>query len=324
MVKYYCVFCTIITVLIKKRKGVCVLVFTVFLKEANQESLLEVGSKALHLANIINEGVNIPNGFVLKANALKNFMKEHSLHTQVHKAEFIDLFMEAPLPKEIEKEVLSSYEKLKELTGSVDLSVAVRSSSSAEDLKDASFAGQYETILNVCDEEQLLYALKQCWASLFSDRVREYAAQKEISLDAFPMGILIQEMVFPDVSGVIFSLNPITQDPNEIIINASYGVGEAIVSGIVTPDTFIVNKETKSIMKDLGLKEVKILPLNNQIVEVETTPEESDSYCLNDEGILALESVTSKLEEFYEFPVDIEFAIKDDTIFVLQSRPITS
>ncbi|MFJ7679693.1 PEP/pyruvate-binding domain-containing protein [Peribacillus sp. NPDC097284] len=298
--------------------------FTVFLKEANQESLLEVGSKALHLANIINEGVNIPNGFVLKANALKLFMKEHSLQTQVHKEEFIDVFMKAPLPKEIEKEVLSSYEKLKELTGSVDLSVAVRSSSSAEDLKDASFAGQYETILNVCEEEQLLYAVKQCWASLFSDRVREYATQKDISLDAFPMGILIQQMVFPDVAGVIFSLNPITQDPNEIIINASYGLGESIVSGIVTPDTFIVNKETKSIMKDLGLKEVKILPLNNQIIEVETTPEESDSFCLNEKGILALESVTSKLEEFYEFPVDIEFAIKDDMIFVLQSRPITS
>ncbi|MGE7602650.1 PEP/pyruvate-binding domain-containing protein [Peribacillus sp. NPDC097675] len=298
--------------------------FTVFLKDANQESLLEVGSKALHLANVINEGVNIPNGFVLKANALKTFMNEHSLHAQVHKEEFIDVFMEAPLPKDLEKEVLASYEKLKELTGSVDLSVAVRSSSSAEDLEDASFAGQYETILNVCDEEQLLYAVKQCWASLFSDRVREYAAQKDISLDAFPMGILIQQMVFPDVSGVIFSLNPITQDPNEIIINASYGLGESIVSGIVTPDTFIVNKETKSIMKDLGLKEVKILPLNNQIIEVETTPEESDSFCLNEDGILALESVTSNLEEFYEFPVDIEFAIKDDTIFVLQSRPITS
>ena len=278
----------------------------------------------MHLANIINEGVNIPNGFVLKANALKIFMKENSLHAQVHKEEFIDVFMKSPLPKDIEMEVMASYKKLKELTGSVDLSVAVRSSSSAEDLKDASFAGQYETILNVCDEEQLLYAVKQCWASLFSDRVREYAAQKEISLDAFPMGILIQQMVFPDVSGVIFSLNPITQDSNEIIINASYGLGEAIVSGIVTPDTFIVNKETKSIMKDLGLKEVKILPLNNQIVEVETTPEESDSYCLTDDGIVALESVTSKLESFYEFPVDIEFAIKDGVIYVLQSRPITS
>ena len=298
--------------------------FTVFLKEANQESLLEVGSKALHLANIINEGVHIPNGFVLKAGALKRFMKENALHNQVHKEEFIDVFMKAPLPKDIETEVLSSYEKLKELTGSVDLSVAVRSSSSAEDLKDASFAGQYETILNVCEEEQLLYAVKQCWASLFSDRVREYAAQKDISLDAFPMGILIQQMVFPDVSGVIFSLNPITQDTNEIIINASYGLGESIVSGIVTPDTFIVNKETKSIMKDLGLKEVKILPLNNQIIEVETTPEESDSYCLNEEGILSLESVTSKLEGFYGFPVDIEFAIKNDIIFILQSRPITS
>ncbi|MGM9954607.1 MAG: PEP/pyruvate-binding domain-containing protein [Peribacillus sp.] len=298
--------------------------FTVFLKEANQESLLEVGSKALHLANIINEGVHIPNGFVLKAGALKRFMKENALHNQVHKEEFIDVFMKAPLPKDIEKEVLSSYEKLKELTGSKELAVAVRSSSSAEDLKDASFAGQYETILNVCEEEQLLYAVKQCWASLFSDRVREYAAQKDISLDAFPMGILIQQMVYPDVSGVIFSLNPITQDTNEIIINASYGLGEAIVSGIVTPDTFIVNKETKSIMKDLGLKEVKILPINNQIIEVETTPEESDAYCLNEESILSLESVTSKLEAFYEFPVDIEFAIKDDMIFVLQSRPITS
>ncbi|MFJ7849179.1 PEP/pyruvate-binding domain-containing protein [Peribacillus sp. NPDC097206] len=298
--------------------------FTVFLKEANQESLLEVGSKALHLANIINEGVHIPNGFVLKAGALKRFMKENALHNQVHKEEFIDVFMEAPLPKDIEKEVLSSYEKLKELTGSKELAVAVRSSSSAEDLKAASFAGQYETILNVCEEEQLLYAVKQCWASLFSNRVREYAAQKDISLDAFPMGILIQQMVYPDVSGVIFSLNPITQDTNEIIINASYGLGEAIVSGIVTPDTFIVNKETKSIMKDLGLKEVKILPINNQIIEVETTSEESNAYCLNEESILSLESVTSKLEAFYEFPVDIEFAIKDDMIFVLQSRPITS
>lgn len=298
--------------------------FTVFLKEANQESLLEVGSKALHLANIINEGVNIPNGFVLKADALKRFMNVNLLHNQVHEKEFIELFMEAPLPQEIEKEVLSSYEKLKELTGSKELAVAVRSSSSAEDLQDASFAGQYETILNVCDTEQLLYAVKQCWASLFSDRVREYAAQKDISLDAFPMGILIQQMVYPDVSGVIFSLNPITQDTNEVIINASYGLGEAIVSGIVTPDTFIVNKETKSIIEDLGLKEVKILPMNNQIIEVETTAEESNSYCLNEESILSLESVTSKLEGFYNFPVDIEFAIKDDMIFVLQSRPITS
>lgn len=298
--------------------------FTVFLKEAYKESLLDVGSKALHLANIINEGVNIPNGFVLKADALKRFMKENSLLNQVHEEKFIDLFLKAPLPNEIEQEILSSYEKLKELTGSKDLAVAVRSSSSAEDLKDASFAGQYETILNVCDKEQLLYAVKQCWASLFSDRVRDYAALKDISLDAFPMGILIQQMVYPDVAGVIFSLNPITQDTNEVIINASYGLGESIVSGIVTPDTFIVNKETKSIMKDLGLKEVKVLPVDNQIIEVETTAEESNAFCLNEESILSLESVTSKLEKFYEFPVDIEFAIKDDITFVLQSRPITS
>lgn len=306
-----------------RRKGVCFLVFTVFLNKAKQESLLEVGSKAYQLANIINEGVNIPNGFVLKADALKLFMKVNSLHNQVHNKNFIDLFLKAPFPRELEEEIITSYEKLKELT-TTELAVAVRSSSSAEDLKDASFAGQYETILNVCDKDHLLYAVKQCWVSLFSDRVRDYAAQKEISLDAFPMGVLIQQMVYPDVSGVIFSLNPITQDTNEIIINASYGLGEAIVSGIVTPDTFIIHKETKSIMKDLGLKEVKILPVNNQIIEVETTEAECNSFCLNEESILSLATVTSKLEEFYLFPVDIEFAIKDDKIFVLQSRPITA
>src|SRR5690606_4022788 len=127
-----------------------------------------------------------------------------------------------------------------------------------------------------------------------------------------------------DVAGVIFSMNPITDNKDEIIINASYGLGEAIVSGIVTPDTFIVHKQTKSIDKDLGLKEVKVLPVDHTIMEVATTPEECDAYCLDDASILALEEVTAKLEAFYNFPVDIEFAVKDSKPYILQSRPITA
>lgn len=138
---------------------------------------------------------------------------------------------------------------------------------------------------------------------MFSEHARDYAAQRDISLADFQMGILVQQMVYPDVAGVIFSMNPITDSKDEIIINASYGLGEAIVSGIVTPDTFIVHKQTKAIKKDLGLKEVKILPVKNTIIEVETTPEECDAYSLDDASILALEEVTAKLEAFYGFPV---------------------
>lgn len=298
--------------------------FTVFLREANKESILQVGSKALYLAKIINEGVTIPNGFILKADALNKFMTANSLHSHLNHEDFMELFLKAPIPEEVEHELLSSYMKLKEETGDQELAVAVRSSSSAEDLEDASFAGQYDTILNVRDTAQLLDAVKQCWASVFSEHVRDYAAQKDISLEDFPMGILIQQMVYADVAGVIFSLNPITESTDEIIINASYGLGESIVSGIVTPDTFIVHKQTKEIIKDLGLKEVKILPFNNTIIEVETTAAESEAFCMDDESILALESVTQILEEYYSFPVDIEFAIKDGKTYILQSRPITA
>ena len=303
---------------------VYLLMFTVFLREASEESILQVGSKALHLAKIINEEVTIPDGFVIKADALNQFMKENHLHNEMSHEQFVEAFHSAPLPKQIEQEILSSFQQLKAMTGYADLAVAVRSSSSAEDLEDASFAGQYDTILNVRDEQQLLDAVRQCWASVFSEHARDYAAQKSISLEEFPMGILIQQMVYPDVAGVIFSMNPITDSKDEIIINASYGLGEAIVSGIVTPDTYIVNKLTKAIDKDLGLKEVKILPVNNTIMEVETTQEECDAFCLEDESILALEEVTAKLEKFYSFPVDIEFAVKDGKPYVLQSRPITT
>lgn len=295
-----------------------------FLKEASGEPLLQIGSKALHLANVIHKGVTIPDGFVLKANALNYFMKEYKLHDEMSHEQFVKAFEDASIPQQMEQEILNAFEQLKATTGDVNLTVAVRSSSSSEDLEDASFAGQYDTILNVGSAQQLLDAIKQCWASVFSEHARDYAAQRNISLADFPMGILIQQMVYPDVAGVIFSMNPITDSTDEIIINASYGLGEAIVSGIVTPDTFIVHKQTKTIEKDLGLKEVKILPIDHTIMEVETTPEECDAYCLDDATILALEEVTAKLEAFYGFPVDIEFAVKDGKPYILQSRPITA
>ena len=167
--------------------------FTVFLKEASIEPLVQVGSKALHLANIIHEGITIPDGFVLKANALNQFMKDSHLHNEMSHEQFVVAFQNATIPEQMAQEILNAFQQLKVVTGDANLAVAVRSSSSAEDLQDASFAGQYDTILSVRDEQQLLDAVKQCWASVFSEHARNYATQRDISLADFPMGILIQQ-----------------------------------------------------------------------------------------------------------------------------------
>ena len=296
-------------------------VYTVFLRDAIHEPIEQIGSKAMHLSNIIDQAVTIPNGFVIKASALQAFMRVNDLHSS--DASFEQAFHDAALPEEMIAEIMDAFAKLQQLTGDDTLHVAVRSSSSAEDLEDASFAGQYDTILNV-QQQGLVQAVKACWQSVFSAHAASYAQQQNISLDAFPMGVLVQQMVEPDVSGVIFSMNPITESKDELIINASYGLGEAVVSGMVTPDTFIVHKETKAIERDLGLKEMKIIGTDDGLVEITLTEEESDVFCLRDEAVLQLADMTVLLEAFYQYPVDIEFAVKNEQVYVLQSRPVTA
>lgn len=154
-------------------------------------------------------------------------------------------------------ELLSSFQSLRKTYPSV----AVRSSSVAEDLEGASFAGQYETYLNIKTNEEFLQAVKECWSSYFGVRVAEYKEEMDENGEKMPlMAVVVQGLIQSDVSGVIFSENPITGKTNEIMLTASYGLGEAIVSGLVTPDTFIIDKETLSIEKSLGTKELQIVP----------------------------------------------------------------
>ncbi|MDF2962079.1 MAG: PEP/pyruvate binding domain protein [Paenibacillus sp.] len=184
-------------------------------------------------------------------------MADNGLQPDESMSDIETRFVHATVPDEVRSEVVAAYEQLQGAEKRV--AVAVRSSSSAEDLEEASFAGQYETILNVTDLPHLLESLKRCWASLFSARVRGYARQKNIGVNTngFPMGVLVQQMVQADVSGVIFSMNPVTKNRDEMIINASYGLGEAIVSGLVTPDAYYVGKTDRRVRKELGLKEMK-------------------------------------------------------------------
>ncbi|MFA7746208.1 PEP/pyruvate-binding domain-containing protein, partial [Salinicoccus roseus] len=148
---------------------------------------------------------------------------------------------------------------------------AVRSSSASEDLEGASFAGQYETYLNIKTEEEFLGKVKECWASFFSARVSGYKEKMNNDTAEPLMGVVVQGLINSEVSGVIFSRNPVTHDDGELMISASYGLGEAIVSGSVTPDTFIVNKDTFQIEKEIGLKEMYIVSKDEGVTEKETS-----------------------------------------------------
>ncbi|CAG7637843.1 PEP/pyruvate-binding domain-containing protein [Paenibacillus allorhizosphaerae] len=298
--------------------------FTVALNKAGQEPVVRIGSKALQLARLTGRNIAIPGGFVITSEALERFLSYNGIQPGAADNEFEARLLDAAIPDDVQSEVAAAFEHLNEQEGRS--AVAVRSSSSAEDLENASFAGQYETILNVTDLPHLLESLKRCWASLFSARVQGYALQSHIdwNVNDLPMGVLVQRMVQADVSGVVFSMNPVTQNKGEMIINASYGLGEAVVSGLVTPDAYFIEKQSGSIHKELGCKEMKIVAAAKGTVEAETTQEEQNRFCLTDDQVRLLADQTKTIEALYENPVDIEFAVKDGRVYILQVRPVTA
>lgn len=300
--------------------------YTVTLKVASHELKRRIGSKALQLAKLTDKNIRIPDGFIITSDALDRFLFDNGLQQNDTMADIGERFTRASIPDEVQKEVAAAFELLQDGGLDAGSAVAVRSSSSAEDLEEASFAGQYETFLNVTNVSDLLVSLKQCWASLFSAQVREYAMKKNVDwgTEIPPMGVLVQQMVQADVSGVVFSTNPVTQNEEEVVINASYGLGEGIVSGLVTPDTYFVSKTDGCVHKKLGEKETKIVAFGDGTKEVITTDEERNRYCLTDGQIAALVEETRNLEMVFGCPLDIEFALKDGLIYILQARPITA
>ncbi|MFF2878114.1 PEP/pyruvate-binding domain-containing protein [Gottfriedia sp. NPDC057991] len=280
-----------------------------------------IGSKAMNLSKMAILFDHIPDGFILTGEVFKAFLSINNIET-TNNERIQSEILQGEFPDQMKRYILMNFEGLKSNTDTY--AVAVRSSSALEDLRGASFAGQYETILNVRSEEELLHSIKRCWASYFSTYVQEYAKKNQISLSDVKMGVLVQGMVDADVAGVIFSMNPVTFNKQEIIINASYGLGESVVDGLVTPDLFVLNKESELIIKELGLKEIQVIPLETGMEKAEVPPSLQEVFCLEDEKIMALMDITKKIENYYQHPVDIEFAIKNDQLYILQVRPITT
>ena len=205
--------------------------------------------------------------------------------------------------------------------------VAVRSSANAEDLPEMSFAGQQDTYLNIIGEEALFSAVRDCWGSLWTPRAISYRDRMGIPHDEVAMAVVVQVMVTSDVSGILFTANPTTGNREDIIINASFGLGEAIVSGQVTPDTYVFDrKQNKMKETQIGSKEQMIVSDQEDGVLVHEVPKKKRDLPALDEGqVTDLVDLALKSEHhFGDVPQDIEWALKDDVLYLLQSRPITN
>jgi len=311
--------------------------FILWFKEISANDLLLVGGKNASLGEMIKElskkGINIPDGFALTTKAYWHFLKENGLDKKLKEifAKFDpkdieslretgrkarNLILKGNFPEDLEKEIIKAYKKLGEKCGE-NPDVAVRSSGVCEDQPSASFAGQFESFLNIWGEGNLLAAIKRCLASSFGDRVIAYRQEKKISQLKFALSIGIQKMVRSDLasSGVIFTLDTETGFPNVVLINSIWGVGEMIVKGKITPDEFYVFKPTlkqgyKSIIvRNLGRKTKKyIYDKKGGLKEVNVLPNQQLKFSLNDREILQLAQWACLIEEHYKIPQDIEWA----------------
>src|SRR6266566_3613059 len=234
------------------------------------------------------------------------------------------------MPSDIANEVRSAYRDLERKTNSPQVKVAVRSSATSEDLPDASFAGQQDTYLNVKGEDALVHYVQKCWSSLYTPRAIFYREEKGFPHEKVLISVGVQKMVESEVSGVIFTLDPVNGDPSKIIIESSWGLGEALVAGVVRPDRFIVDKGTLQIVhKEIVPKMVEHVPNHETglTMEREVPAERRNAASLGDEQVVELARLARDIEDHYQTPQDVEFAVErsksGQKVYVVQTRPET-
>lgn len=289
-----------------------------------------VGGKGYNLSKMYNLGVKVPNGFVITSEAYDAYVINHQIQEKIinivnseysgnEKTRLIkDLFIKDLISTELEEQILFEFKRMS--SGRV----AVRSSSTVEDLPEMSFAGQYSTYLNV-GEKDLIETIILCWQSLWNERGIEYRNRNNIKSN-FSHAVVVQEMINSKLAGVIFTANPLTGVRNELLVNASYGLGEAIVSGKVNPDQYTIEKASgKIIKKELAVKEILCRNAGNGIEYVPVNAEKKATSSLKQIHIQTIVNESTKVQDYFGAPQDIEFAIDDDDqLYIVQSREITS
>lgn len=296
-----------------------------FIKKFNEikkEDIATAGGKGANLGEMTRAGIPVPPGAVLTAEAYDLFMEANGIDPKDYEnaAEIRKAILSAEIPSEIEQEIRGFNDSL-----GTETRVAVRSSATAEDLEDASFAGQQETYLNVTGIEELLTKVRECYASLWGDRAVKYRKETGYDKQKTSLAVVIQEMIESDVSGVMFTADPAGKREN-VHINASYGLGEAVVSGIVSPDEYICSRAGEIIRSVTGSKEEEIIysKEGKGTVRAAVSKERRDRLTLDAGQVRELVSAGMRIEEHYGHPMDIEWAIRDGRIYILQARSITT
>ena len=294
------------------------------------------GGKGASLGEMTQAGIPVPPGFVILTNAFERFLGETELNEEIqaqlnrvdhHKLETVekashvirDLILNAEIPTDIQDDIKKSFDQLGAQY------VAVRSSATAEDGANASWAGELESFLNTT-RVTLLDNVKLCWSSLFTPRAIFYRIEKGFHKGKVSVAVVVQKMVDSEISGIAFSVHPVTEDPNQLIIEAGYGLGEAIVSGSVTPDNYVVDK------RDWSLTESYIARQERQLVKtegggsewVEVAIDKRELQKLPAEKVIELAKLVVHIEKHYGFPCDIEWAMEGNVLYIVQSRPITT
>jgi pyruvate,water dikinase len=287
------------------------------------------GGKASSLNQLSSVNVRVPEGFVVTTKAFKSHMDKVSQeqindylsegNIKERSKSLRELIIENSVSEDISEDITREYSSL---FGDNER-VAVRSSATAEDTEDASFAGQQETYLNV-EREDVVDKVKECWASLFTERACRYRDKHDVSHQDAEMAVVVQKMVDADTSGVLFTSNPVNGD-NEITIESTWGLGEGVVSGEVTPDRFVLDGESGDTITEDISKKKKMFEWNGSETVVSGVPEEKmNAKTLSDDQIRVLWENAKKILEHYDNPQDVEWAIEEDNLYILQSRPITS
>ncbi|MGA8942743.1 MAG: phosphoenolpyruvate synthase [Thermoactinomyces sp.] len=310
--------------------------YVLSLAEIDRHDLSIVGGKGANLGEMAKAGFPVPPGFCITTTAYRHFMDEldgmddwleclnrlkpdqlDEIHAWGQKIR--DRMLALTIAEPIKTSIIRAWRELGK-----DHAYAVRSSATAEDLPTASFAGQQETCLNVKGEEQLLEAVKKCWASLFTDRAIVYRIRNGFDHRSVLLSVVVQRMIFPEVSGILFTADPVTGHRRTVSIDAGFGLGEALVSGIVTADLYKV-RDHEIVCKQIAKKEKGVFPVAGGGTEVRSLPPElRQKQVLPDQKILELAELGRRIKKHYDSEQDIEWCLQGNNIYILQSRPITS
>jgi pyruvate,water dikinase len=314
--------------------------------ELTRKDVSLAGGKGANLGDMVQAELPVPPGYVITAPTYRLLVEAAELDTkiddllqgldrnlceQLQTVEPLirDLFVHVPVPGEMRRAIVDHYRALGGMgpeQGRRDVPVAVRSSATAEDLAGASFAGQQETCLNVVGEEALLEAVRRCWSSLFTSQAIFYRCQRGFDDNGVSMGVVVQRMVDSEKAGVSFTVDPVLRNPYQTVIEGVWGLGEGIVSGKITPDHYKLDRETYEVVFEF-VPDKKIMYKQHDSGGIHVLPVPTDKVSarvLSEDELRYLVDLGNQVEEHFGCPQDIEWGVEGGTIYLLQSRPITS